>query len=106
PGDWWVIVTDVKDSTKAIAAGRYKEVNTIGAATVIAILNVDRTIEIPYVFGGDGASLAVPPEMEQGARRALLGAQELAQTAFQMTLRIGMIRVSELAGRNEWVRVA
>jgi hypothetical protein len=106
PDDWWVIVADVQDSTKAIAAGRYKEVNTIGAATVIAVLNVDRATQIPYVFGGDGASIAVPPEMEQGARRALLGAQELAETAFRLTLRIGMVRVADLTARNDWVRVA
>ena len=48
PEDWWVVVADVMGSTKAIQAGRYKEVNTVGAATIMAVLNVDRSCEIPF----------------------------------------------------------
>jgi hypothetical protein len=106
PDDWWVVVADVMDSTKAIAAGRYKEVNTIGASTIIAIVNVDRLCEIPYVFGGDGVTCAVPPEMERGCREALLGAQELATSAFNMTLRVGMIQARDLRAGGDWLRVA
>ena len=31
PEDWYVIVSDVIGSTKAIEAGKYKEVNMVGA---------------------------------------------------------------------------
>ena len=34
PGDWSVVLTDVKGSTQAIEAGRYKDVNRIGAAAM------------------------------------------------------------------------
>ena len=34
PEDWFVIITDIVGSTKAIETGRYKEVNTLGAATI------------------------------------------------------------------------
>ena len=37
--DWWVIVTDIQGSTKAIQEGRYKDVNLIGAASIMAMLN-------------------------------------------------------------------
>jgi hypothetical protein len=37
PDDWSVIITDVKGSTKAIESGRYKDVNTIGAASIVAV---------------------------------------------------------------------
>src|SRR5262245_46595028 len=57
PDDWLVAVSDVRGSTAAVRQGRYKEVNLIGASTIMAILNVARPIAIPYVFGGDGASL-------------------------------------------------
>ena len=30
PHDWWVVVTDVSGSTKAIEEGRYRDVNTVG----------------------------------------------------------------------------
>ena len=93
------------NSTNAIRQGKYKDVNTTGASTIIAVINTDRSVELPYVFGGDGANLAVPPEMEQAAREALLGAKEMALSAFGLELRTGMVRVSELQAQSYWVKV-
>ncbi|MCX6124959.1 MAG: DUF3095 domain-containing protein [Proteobacteria bacterium] len=104
PDDWLLVVCDIVDSTTAIEAGLYKNVNTIGAATIVAVLNVDRWIPIPFVFGGDGATFAIPPCMEDGVRCALLGAQELARNGFNLDLRIGMIPV--LKARELGDRVA
>ncbi len=56
PSDWKVIVADIKESTKAIEAGRYKDVNTLGAACIVAAQNAMNKADFPYVFGGDGAS--------------------------------------------------
>ena len=47
----------MRDSTRAIAEGRYKDVNMIGAACINAVLNISRKKSVPYVFGGDGATL-------------------------------------------------
>jgi hypothetical protein len=52
PDDWQVVVTDVKDSTKAIEKGRYKEVNLLGASSIIAMLNLMKSFSLPFVFGG------------------------------------------------------
>jgi len=60
PDDWHVVISDVEGSTRTIAEGRYKEVNMIGAACINAVLNLTTGGEIPYVFGGDGATLLVP----------------------------------------------
>lgn len=106
PDDWFVIVADVKGSTVAIESGKYKEINTVGASTIIAVINVDRSIEIPFVFGGDGATLAIPPTMEVASRKALLGAAELSQKGFDLDLRIGMVRVSELRKNSFSVKIA
>ena len=38
PNDWYVIVSDIKGSTKAIENGMYKQVNFIAALTIIGIL--------------------------------------------------------------------
>jgi hypothetical protein len=100
PDDWFVIITDVLGSTKAIETGKYKQVNTVGACTIMAIKNVNRDIDIPYVFGGDGATLAIPPEMEAGCRNALLGAQKLARDGFSLDLRIGIVPVSFLRSKD------
>src|SRR5271157_5132941 len=40
PGNWTVFLSDVVGSTKVIAAGRYKDVNTAGSLPVMAIANL------------------------------------------------------------------
>ena len=60
PGDWQVVIADIRGSTQAIEEGRYKDVNMIGAACITSVLNVTEPHQVPYVFGGDGATLAVP----------------------------------------------
>ena len=60
PDDWLIGLTDVVNSTQAIAAGRYKSVNTAGAAVISAMGNALPGRKFPFVFGGDGASFAVP----------------------------------------------
>ena len=61
PNDWYIAVTDVKGSTKAIEQGHYKDVNMVGALTIISILNLNRSLDIPFVFGGDGSFVLIPP---------------------------------------------
>ena len=39
PENWLIAIGDVVGSTPAIAAGRYKDVNLAGAATIAAIQN-------------------------------------------------------------------
>ena len=51
PPDWWVVIADVIGSTKAIEQGAYKKVNTVGVACIAAVVNVDLSVEIPFVFG-------------------------------------------------------
>ncbi len=105
PGDWYVAMSDVRDSTTAIESGAYKKVNTLGAATITAVLNAARGLEIPFVFGGDGSTLCVPPGLLEDARAALLQTRELAQRSFGLELRIGTLPVSEIdrAGFAIWV---
>lgn len=75
PDDWLVVIADIKGSTQAISEGRYKDVNMVGAACITAVLNVTRNHEIPYVFGGDGATLMVPPDTLPRVRRLVEDAE-------------------------------
>lgn len=106
PDDWLVVITDVRGSTRAIAEGRYKEVNMIGAASIVALLNAARPVEIPFVFGGDGATLAVPRELEGVARAVLGGLQALARQSFGLELRAGLVPAAELAALGHPASVA
>ena len=106
PGDWWIVVADVVGSTKAIEAGAYKKVNTVGVACIAAVVNVDRGVEMPFVFGGDGATFAVPDTLRERVIPALREAQRLARQSFELLLRVGMVRVSSLLDDGLSVRLA
>ncbi len=96
PDDWSVIIADVSGSTLAIEAGRYKQVNLIGAACINAVLNVTERGRIPYVFGGDGATLLVPPQDLERCQKVLLGVRQLAENRFNLSLRVGVIPVAAI----------
>jgi hypothetical protein len=106
PEDWWIVITDVVGSTRAIEAGDYKKVNTVGVACIAALVNVDRSIDIPFVFGGDGATFAVPDVLLEPVLAALRGSQRLSRLSFGLDLRAGLVRVGDLAGQDFWVDVA
>ena len=61
PDDWVVGFADVVHSTEAVANGRYKAVNMVGAGVIAAVDNALHRRSFPFVFGGDGASFAVSP---------------------------------------------
>jgi len=100
PDGWTVLVADVKGSTQAIEAGRYKEVNMVGAAAITAVLNVAGDVDIPYVFGGDGATIAVPPDLEPAAREALVRLAATSMSTFGFALRVGGVTVRDLRRRG------
>ena len=106
PGDWWIVVADVIGSTKVIEAGGYKKVNTVGVACIAAVVNVDRSVEMPFVFGGDGATFAVPGSMLERVIPALREAQRLSRVSFDLLLRVGLVRVSSLLDNGLPVRLA
>ena len=106
PDDWYIVVTDIRGSTKAIEAGKYKEVNLLGACSIVAVLNVAGETEIPFVFGGDGASLLMGPSLLPAAQKALLATQQLAKREFDMDLRVGVVPVKVVVAANYPVKIA
>ncbi len=105
PDDWYVIVSDVKGSTKAIENGQYKDVNMIGALTIISILNIDRKIDIPFIFGGDGAFLLIPPSLFDRSRQALLAIQKISMDAYDLHLRIGIVPIKDIYGDQKEILI-
>ena len=105
--DGWVIGTaDVVQSTKAIADNRYKAVNMAGAAVIVAVTNALHDRDFPFVFGGDGASFAVPAEAAAAARQALAETATWVKEDLELTLRIGMVPVTDIRALGLDVRVA
>jgi hypothetical protein len=106
PGDWTVVITDVKGSTQAIDDGRYKDVNTVGAAAIACVQNAIGELEYPFVFGGDGATLLIPPAAIDRVKDALSGLKTLSKDKFGLELRVGVVPVSLLEKDGIQVLVA
>ncbi len=106
PEDWYIIIADIVGSTKAIAAGKYKDVNMVSASAITAVINAADKSEIAYIFGGDGATLLVPPEVLLEVAQALNGTRDMARDAFQLDMRVGVVCIGDLAAKNAPVRVA
>jgi hypothetical protein len=106
PADWLVAVCDIQGSTAGIRDGKYKEVNMTGASAIIAVLNATRGREIPYVFGGDGASFALPPDAANPVAAALMATREMAAGVFGLTLRAGIIPAADVRAAGHDIRVA
>jgi hypothetical protein len=106
PDDWLVVITDVIGSTRAIEEGRYQDVNVLGASSLMAVLNAVEGLSVPYVFGGDGATLLIPSSVRKSVENALRGAKNLAQQKFNLDLRIGIVPLTEIRKRGADVLVA
>ena len=106
PDSWWVLLTDVRGSTRAIESGRYKDVNALGACVIAALNNTTAGADLPFVFGGDGATVLLPPTHLEAGRRAAAAAMRAAADAFHLDLRTGLVPVAELHAAGQSLRVA
>ena len=100
PEDWLVIITDVIGSTQAIEEGRYRDVNIVGIAGLVAVKNALGGADFPYIFGGDGVSMLLPASLKDKAEQALLSMQHLATQNFNLGLRVGVIKASEIVAKG------
>ncbi len=106
PDDWHIAFADIRGSTEAIENGRYKDVNNVGASSIMAIINAVKPLQIPYVFGGDGATLCVPGSVLKPVQRALCATQQMAKEAFGLDLRVGTLPVSQMRNLDGNVKIA
>ncbi len=105
PNEWFVVVSDIKGSTKAIEEGKYKQVNFIAALTIIGILNINRELDFPYIFGGDGASLIIPPILLESSKKVLIEASKKAKETFGLELRVGVVSLKEIEKRGSFIEI-
>src|SRR5271169_5010069 len=91
PDDWVVGFSDVVGSTEAVAKGRYKAVNMVGAGVIAAVANALDRRPFPFVFGGDGASFAAYASDATAAAGALAAMAAFAREEFHFELRVATI---------------
>ncbi|UWM85461.1 DUF3095 domain-containing protein [Rhizobium sp. SRDI969] len=106
PDGWVLALADIVGSTQAIGAGRYKDVNMAGASVISAVLNAVGKGDYPFVFGGDGALIALPGSLEAAARGALAAVQIWVEEDLGLMLRIAIVPVADTRAEGLDVRVA
>jgi len=106
PGDWTIGVADIVESTRAIAAQRYKAVNMAGAAVIASVTNALAGREFPFVFGGDGASFAVGPDDRDRAREALAATASWVRDDLDLVMRVALVPLRAIRAQGLDVRVA
>lgn len=106
PDGWSLAVADVVASGQAIAAGRYKAVNMAAAAVITAVLNALGSRDLPFVFGGDGAVVAVPPDGLAASGAALAAAARWIDEDLGLTMRVALVPLTAIRAAGQDVRLA
>ncbi|WP_019903604.1 DUF3095 domain-containing protein [Methylobacterium sp. 77] len=106
PDSWWIALCDVVMSTRAIEDGRYRSVNIAGAAMIAAVSNALPGADIPFVFGGDGATLLVSPEHRDTVEAVLAATVTWVREALKLDLRAALIPISAVRAAGHDLRVA
>lgn len=106
PDGWLLAVADIVGSTKAIAEGRYKTVNMAGASVISALLNGMDMKDYPFVFGGDGAVVALPGGLAEKAAEILAAVRDWVLAELHLQLRVALVPVADIRTAGLDVRVA
>ena len=92
---------DMSESFDAIVVGA----GTAGAAAALNLAREAHT-DIPFFFGGDGATLLVPDFLLDLTMQALAEHRENAADNFNMDLRVGQVPVADLYRKGQKLLIA
>jgi hypothetical protein len=106
PDPWVIASADIVGSTGLIAEGRYKMVNMLGASVISAHVNALGGQLFPFVFGGDGATLAVAPEQAGLSAQVLSVLKRWAAEEFGVDMRVAQVSVADIRAAGYDVSVA
>lgn len=108
PDDWNVIITDIEGSTEAISKGHHHDINMIATESIVAVLNIiyKNGIDIPFFFGGDGATFILPSNMLSQALQILRTLSENVLDNFKLKLRVGNVTVAEIREKGFSLMIA
>lgn len=106
PSDWYVVITDIEGSTKAISAGRYRDVNMLGAASVAVVQSHFGEESFPFIFGGDGATFLIPPGKIEAVRHSLSILKSYSVSQFELGLRVGIMKVEQIYNAKQKLEIA
>lgn len=106
PPDWYVLVSDIRDSTNAVEEGAFKEVNFIATCAITSVINIEKRLELPFVFGGDGGTILIPKRIAEKAQDVLRDVRQFSLTHFGLDIRIACIPVIDIHRERFQIKVA
>lgn len=108
PESWCIVAADIENSTQAVNEGQYQNVNLIAAGCIIAAINVAKkyNIELPFVFGGDGAVILAPLQIREEITSALSIHRKNSLKLFGLNLKLGTITINEMLTNNHSLSIA
>jgi hypothetical protein len=109
PKSWSIVVTDIENSTTAVAMGLHNDVNLSATGSIVTVLNtikeIDSTIKVPYFFGGDGSTFIVPNAVLAPILFALNNYSRHIKKTLQLDLRVGHLEVEKVYANNVILRI-
>ena len=110
PTTWHVVVVDIQNSTQAVANGKHHQVNLTATGAIISVLNLVRkekqATELPYFFGGDGATFIVPTLYLDKIIGTLENYSLHIKRNANLTLRVGHVSVAYLKTEKATLKIA
>ena len=110
PISWHVIVVDIENSTQAVADGKHHQINLTATGAIISVLNTIRReqepLEIPYFFGGDGATFILPAYLLNKIIAVLENYSLHIKRNTNLTLRVGHVSVKHLKAKKSGLKIA
>ncbi|WP_042503510.1 DUF3095 domain-containing protein [Algibacter lectus] len=109
PENWSIVVTDIENSTDAVARGFHNDVNLSATGSIITVLNtlkfVNSKLKIPYFFGGDGSTFIVPNRVLKPILLALNNYSQHIKRSTELNLRVGYLGVEKVYANNVNLRI-
>ncbi len=107
PANWYVVITDIKNSTGAVLEGLHEAINLVATGSIVALLNIafKSNLTVPFFFGGDGASFIIPPALLDTTMQALLQHRENTKNNFNLELRVGYVPVAEIYEQEHAINI-
>ncbi|PKG50750.1 DUF3095 domain-containing protein [Olleya sp. 1-3] len=109
PKNWSIVVTDIENSTAAVANGFHNDVNLCATGSIITVLNtiktVNKKIEIPYFFGGDGSTFIIPNTILTPVLEALNNYSQHIKNTLNLNLRVGHLELEKVYNNNVTLRI-
>jgi hypothetical protein len=108
PSSWHVIITDIRKSTQAVKDGKHEQVNLIATGSIVTVLNISikEGINVPFFFGGDGATFLVPDCMIEVAMESLIGYRQQMMDRFGLYIRTASMSVNEIYTYGHRIKIA